>query len=168
MTEAEKKMKKYTNAIERRLNLPREVRNRVMSDLVSSIAARRESGMTDGEIYAELGSPKKAAADLNAQMKEFAYRKSPWRFVFAACAAYGAAELLGSLIAWILYFVLKIRVMQQEAYSIGIIGGADGPTAIFVTTPDWMHYMIPLLLLTVGIWGFLRFSKCRQKNQKEA
>ena len=40
MTDAEKKMKRYVNAIERRLNLPREVKARVMSDLASSIAAR--------------------------------------------------------------------------------------------------------------------------------
>ena len=44
MTEAEKKMKRYVNAIERRLNLPPEVKARVMSDFASSIAARREAG----------------------------------------------------------------------------------------------------------------------------
>ena len=84
MTEAEKKMKCYVNAVERRLNLPREVKARVMSDFSSAIQACREAGMSDEAIYAELGTPKKAAADLNEQMKEFAYRKSPWRFLSAA------------------------------------------------------------------------------------
>ena len=65
MTQAEKKMKNYVNAVERRLNLPREIKARVMSDFQSSIVARREAGQTDGEIYAELGTPAKAAADLN-------------------------------------------------------------------------------------------------------
>ena len=46
MTEAEKKMKKYTSSIERRLNLPRKIKARVMSDFSSSIEARREAGMT--------------------------------------------------------------------------------------------------------------------------
>ena len=77
MTQAEKKMKRYVNAIERRLNLPLEVKGRVMSDFGSSIAARREAGQTDEEIYTELGDPKKVAAELNEQMQEFAYRKSP-------------------------------------------------------------------------------------------
>jgi len=163
MTEAEKKMKKYVNAVERRLNLPRDLKTRVMSDFLSSIQARRESGMTDEAIYAELGSPKKAAADLNEQMKDFVYRKSPWRFLFAAAAAYGAAELLGSLWAWILYLIFRTQVTSLESASIGIIGGADGPTAIFVTTPGWTGYILPVLALTIGIWGFLRLRKCKQK-----
>ena len=172
MTEAEKKMKKYVTAVERRLNLPREVKARVMSDFSSSIQARREAGMSDEAIYAELGAPKKAAADLNEQMKEFAYRKSPWRFLFAAAAAYGAVQLLGVLWGYLVYFwyrlvysdmVLGIGMTTTESSSIGIIGGADGPTAIFVTTPIWMHYILPVLALVIGIWGFLRLRKCKQK-----
>jgi len=164
MTEEQKTMKKYTGAVERRLNLPREVRARVMSDLISSIQARREAGMTDEEIYAELGTPKKVAADLNEQMMEFAYRKSPWRFLFAVAAAYGAAELLGNLWAWILYRAFQLQMASQEAASIGIIGGADGPTAIFVTTPGWTHSILPVVLLILGTWGFLRLRKCQQKE----
>lgn len=167
MTDAEKKMKKYIRAVERRLNLPKDIKARVMSDFASSIEVRRESGMTDEAIYAELGEPKKAAADLNEQMKEYTYRKSPWRFLFMACAAYGGAKLLNGL--WtrvmLLYWIHRAEAMMSpsEQYSVGVIGGADGPTAIFVTTPDWMHWLIPLLLLVVGIWGFLRLRKCKQK-----
>jgi len=165
MTNAEKKMKRYANAVERRLNLPRDVKNRVMSDFISDIQARRETGMTDEEIYAELGTPKQAAANLNEQMKEYTYRKSPWRFLFAAAAIYGAAKLLPGLWVNIFYWIFRVQAMltPNEAASIGIIGGADGPTAIFVTTPGWMHYVVPVLLLTVGIWGFLRLCRCRQK-----
>ena len=164
MTDAEKKMKKYTNSVERKLNLPKAVRARVMSDFISSIQARRESGMTDEQIYAELGAPPKAAADLSEQMKEYAYRKSPWRFLFAAIAAYGAAEILSGLFAWIYTLFLQGGFsLFSEAASIGIIGGADGPTAIFVTTPGWMHYINPVLFLMIGIWGFLRLRKCKRK-----
>ena len=169
MTDAEKKMKKYVNAVERRLNLPREIKARVMSDFSSSIQARRESGLSDEEIYAELGSPKKAAADLNEQMKEYTYRKSPWRFVFLACAAYGGAKLLGglwvNLVYWfcVLFMDIRSQFVPNEAYSIGVIGGADGPTAIFLTTPVWMHYLLPAAALAVGIWGYLRLRKCRKK-----
>ena len=164
MTEQQKKMKQYVNAVARRLNLPGDIKARVMSDFSSSIQARRESGMTDEEIYTELGTPKKAAADLNEQMREYAYRKSPWRFLFAACAIYGVAELLGSLIAWIAYLAIADPVLSvTEAASMGIIGGADGPTAIFVTTPEWTGYVLPLLALAIGIAGYLRLRKCRQK-----
>ena len=162
MTEAEKKMKKYCNRVERRLNLPRDVKARVMMDFQSSIQARREAGMTDEDIMAELGTPKKAAADLNEQMKEYAYRKSPWRFLFAAMAIYSGWELFGGLAAALLYLAMSDPLSQ--AGSVGIIGGADGPTAIFVTTrvPEWYHFGIPLMLLLVGILGYYRLRKCKQ------
>ena len=50
-----------------------------------------------------------------------------------------------------------------EAASIGIIGGADGPTAIFVTSPTWTHWVVPALILVLGIYGFRRLCKCKQK-----
>ena len=135
MTQAEKKMKNYVNAVERRLNLPREIKARVMSDFQSSIVARREAGQTDEEIYAELGTPAKAAADLNEQMKDYTYRKSPWRFLFLGIAAIGGVRLLyDGFVSLIGYFILHRELVQSGgAAAIGIIGGADGPTAIFVT-----------------------------------
>lgn len=163
MTEEEKRMKHYTSAIERRLNLPKEIKMRVMSDLISAIEARREAGKTDEEIYAELGSPQKAAADLNEQMKEYAYRKSPWRFVFAVLAFFGGAELLGTLAVWILALLWTAPGLAVgEAASIGVIGGADGPTAIFVTSPSWMAYIRPAAMLLLGVFGYWNLKKCRQ------
>lgn len=163
MTPEEKKMKRYCNAVERRLNLPREIKARVMTDFASSIQARREAGMTDEEIYAELGTPKKAAAELNDQMKEYAYRKSPWRFLFAVLAIYGGWELLWGIVGQILVYVFTKQ--HSDASSVGIIGGADGPTAVFVTysTPEWFHFALYGVIAAVGIWGFLRLRKCSQK-----
>ena len=54
----DKAMKKYIKSVERRLNLPKDIKKRVMSDLESDILARQEAGMTDEAILAELGSPK--------------------------------------------------------------------------------------------------------------
>ncbi len=163
MTEAEKKMKQYVNKVERKLNLPRDIKARVMSDFSSSIAARREAGLTDEEIYAELGSPKEAAAALNEQMKEFTYRKSPWRFLFGALAVYGVAELLGQLFGKVLFAVSFPQLNQSS--SVGIIGGADGPTAIFVTTAirPVQYDLAMAALVILGLWGFFRLKKCKQK-----
>jgi len=163
MTEQERKMKKYMNAIERRLNFPLTIKARVMSDFSSAVTARREAGLTDDEIYAEFGTPQKAAADINEQMKEYAYRKSPWRFVFAALAVIGGLRLLDKLWTQVVVWWATGFFTHSEAASIGIIGGADGPTAIFVTSPPWTHWAIPLLLLAAGILGFVRLSKCKQK-----
>ncbi len=164
MTQAEKKMKKYVNAVERRLNLPLKIKARVMSDFQSSIAARREAGQTDEEIYAELGTPAKAAADLNEQMKDYAYRKSPWRFLFLGIAAIGGVRLLyDGFVSLIGYFLL--RRQSGGAATIGIIGGADGPTAIFVTTPAWTRPAWMAALLIAGVVGYLLLRRCKAKSK---
>ena len=166
MTAEDKKMRRYTAAVARRLDLPREIRSRVMADFADAISDRKAAGRTDAEIYEEFGTPKKAAADLNEKMKAFTYRKSPWRYLFAVCAAYGAAKILGAL--WVNLIYLGVRVWdhfspQMMAVSVGVIGGADGPTAIFVTTPPWVHYLLPLVMLALGIFGFVRLSRCKRK-----
>ena len=155
-------IEKYLKAVGRRLNLPKDVKERVMSDFVSSVRARQEAGQSDEQILTELGSPRKAAADLNEQMKEFAYRKSIWRFFFAGVAAYGAAKILKLLLGQLLYWFMQIP-MRQETASIGVIGGADGPTAVFVTSSPATGYIVAVVLLVVGIWGFFRLCRCKKK-----
>ena len=164
MTQAEKKMKSYVNAVERRLNLPREIKARVMSDFQSSIVARREAGQSDEEIYAELGTPAKAAADLNEQMKDYAYRKSPWRFLFLGIGAIGGVRLLyDGVVSLIGYFILHRELVQSGgAASIGIM---DGPTAIFVTTPAWTRPAWMAALLIVGVVGYLLLRRCKARSK---
>ncbi len=165
MTKEQKKMKRYMTAIERRLNLPREVRARVMTDLQSSVAARREAGQTDEQIYAELGTPKAVAAELNDQMKEYAYTKSKWRWAALAAAVIAGLMLIFKGVVGLLVWLLNLTV--NEAGSLGIIGGADGPTAIFVTgitttgsvDSDWI---VCVLLLVMGIVGWWKLSRIKK------
>ena len=165
MTQAEKKMKSYVNAVERRLNLPRGIKARVMSDFQSSIVARREAGQSDEEIYAELGTPAKAAADLNEQMKDYTYRKSPWRFLFLGIAAIGGVRLLYDGFVSLIGYVVLRRELVQNGSAIGIIGGADGPTAIFVTTPAWTRPAWMAALLIIGVVGYLLLRRCKAKSK---
>ena len=72
-------VKNYLKSVQRRLRLPKDIRLRVMADFAGAVESRREAGKTDEEIFAELGSPKEAAMQLNEQMKEYAWKKSPWR-----------------------------------------------------------------------------------------
>ena len=161
MTNEQKKMKKYMTAIERRLNLPREVRARVMTDLQSSVAARREAGQTDGEIFADLGTPASVAAELNEQMKEYAYARSKWRWAALAGAVIAAVMLVFEGITGLLVWLLNASV--NESNSLGIIGGADGPTAIFVTTApggyDWLLWVLVLAMCLLGWWKLNRIKK---------
>lgn len=162
MTEQQKKMKKYCNAVERRLNLPRNVKARVMNDFASSIAARREAGDSDEQIFAELGTAKEAAALLNEQMKEYAYRKSKWRWLALAAAVLSGAVLIWTrLVNWLMTALFTLSLGENQ--SLGIIGGADGPTAIFVTTTLRSDYEIWLLsaIMIAGLaaWWYLGHLK---------
>lgn len=164
MTDQEKKIKRYIRAVERRLNMPRDVRERVMGDFTSTVSARLEQGGSAEEIIASLGRPKEAAAQLNEQMKEFTYRKSPWRFAFLAAAAASGVYLLGKAAQMALVYHLT----GSEAASMGVIGGADGPTAIFVTTsvePLSVEagLLLAAVLLVAGVLGYRRFCRCRKK-----
>ena len=155
-------MKKYTRSVKRRLNMPRDVQERVMNDFISSIQGRREAGQTDEQIYAELGSAKKVAAELNEQMKEYTYIKSPWRWLCFVLILLCCLSLIFGGFFNVLTYGMNLSVNS----SIGIIGGADGPTAIFVTSsPDAFLYQagITLLLLVMGILGVYRLSRCPRK-----
>ena len=87
--------------------------------------------------------------------------KNPWRFLFLAIGSYGALKLLGGIWVNVLYFLMRTQstIYASEAYSVGIIGGADGPTAVFVTTPVWISYILPVVCLIVGAVGFLKLRK---------
>ena len=166
MTQQQKKMKQYCNAIERRLNLPRDIKHRVMADFAGSIQERREAGQTDEEIYAEFGTPKQAAAELNEQMKEYAYRKSPWRWLFLGLACLSGTYLVLSKLLLTFGMILSsFRWRPGESASIGIIGGADGPTAVFVTSRPGFDWEVAIIwaVVVVCVLVFLRLRKCKQK-----
>lgn len=163
MTEAEKKMKKYLRAVKRKLNLPSDVKKRVMTDFVSSIESRREAGKSDGEIYAELGSPAEAAAGLNEQMKEYAYSKSPWRWVCLALVIICALSLLFRGGLGLLAVVLSFFLYDPD---VGAIGSSDGPTQIFIAMPQdsMIHSMVmTALVLVMSIIGFHYLGHMRKK-----
>ena len=76
--------------------------------------------------------------------------------IFCALALCSGLELLGCLTVWFIGDVMGgISFSVSAANSIGIIGGADGPTSVFITAkagPAWQ----PLLwsvLLAAGLWG---------------
>lgn len=157
----EKATASYLSRVRRYLNLPRERKDQVIQELTASITERKAQGLSEAEILQEMGSPRQVAAAWNEQLKEYAYRKSPWRFAFLAMACYGALEVLMGIAAKILY--LSFSDPFAQASSIGIIGGADGPTAIFVTTSVRPASFIYVILLLVGIVGYGLLCRCKKK-----
>ena len=81
---------------------------------------------------------------------------SRWRWFFLGLAILSS---LGLLYRRFRGFLLALTM--PKAATIGIIGGADGPTAIFVTSkfsPTLMG-ILSLLGLVVGIVGFVLLEK---------
>lgn len=156
-------MEKYLRSVRRRLNMPKALKDRVMTDFRSSVEARLEDGQSIETILAELGSPKDAAAELNRQMQEYTYKKSPWRWVCLLLAVISCFCLAYRGLPGLLLMLFN---KANNATSVGIIGGADGPTAIFVTTsPDVFLYRFALygLLLILSIIGFIALGKLKRK-----
>lgn len=84
MTEEQKKIKKYVNAIEWHLKVPLEIKARINSDIGTEIHLRLEAGKTIDEVMAEMGTPKEVAQRFNTELKEQTLRKHPLRFLFLA------------------------------------------------------------------------------------
>lgn len=148
-----KQLQKYIRAVERRLCLPRELRERVISDFTTSITARLEQGETPQTVLASLGSAREAASELNEQMKEFTYRRSPWRFAFLGLAIVSLICLIPQL--WMMWFTNAVTGLENA--SIAVIGGADGPTSIMIASnpsPD-AGLAVWFVLLVIGAAGFV-------------
>lgn len=122
-------IKRYVNAIEARLALPLRDKARVMSDISSTIEARHEAGESYEEIMKDMGAPDEVAAQFNEEMAPGARAKTPLRFVPLVLAA-------ATCVPAVFQAISSIAVTQLLAANgtIGIIGGADGPTAVFVTS----------------------------------
>lgn len=144
-------VKRYMNAIERRLHADRQTRVRMMTELAGDFQSRREAGQRDEEIMAELGTPEEVAAQFNEALGSAGARPaSRWRWAFVVLA--------------VLVFLLPLAAQAfarlwwaPEAASIGIIGGADGPTAIYVAAGPAAGFsplvFLPWLLgCAAGFW----------------
>ena len=156
-------MKKYIRAVNRRLNMPKDLRKRVLNDLESSVNSSLEAGQSLDEILQEFGSPKEAAAELNRQMQEYTYKKSPWRWgcLILMIVSFLSVCLKGTL------GLLTHLFNFQTSHSIGIVGAADGPTAIFVTAPDGYYTqqtIIAAILLIMSTLGFWALSRIKHKQ----
>lgn len=90
-------------------------------------------------------------------------KKKILRLLCLGLAVWGAVKVFPGIFANLLFlwFNLKANFSSNSAYSVGIIGGADGPTAIFLTGPVWVYYVIPVLAIVVGVFGYLKLRKTK-------
>ena len=85
-------------------------------------------------------------------------------FLFAAMSVSGALGLIyEGIVRWILLRIC-VKIPDMEAASIGIIGGADGPTAVFLTgAPSSIaEPVLFVLLLAAGLIGLICLKRIRK------
>lgn len=83
--------------------------------------------------------------------------------ISAVMTAFGGLGLMYRGIRWC-WQVSKLFAAATGAVSVGIIGGADGPTAIYMTSSlHHMHWPVYLILALAGIAGLLW---CRRKRKE--
>lgn len=86
-----------------------------------------------------------------------------WRILLLLLLLLTIISLLGDFAAWLIRLHGGLSFSVNHAATIGIIGGADGPTAIFVTAsgaPLW-QIMLKLFALTLSLLG-LKYLKKRK------
>lgn len=149
-------VKRYVNTVERNLRLDRATRLRVMNDLASDLQSRLDAGETLEDIRADLGDARTLAETLNREFADHRDNASPWRWAFLVLAIFLA-----------LVFAVNGLSARQEAASIGIIGGADGPTAIYVTTQyPLMSGLRDLAWLVTLVGGYWLLGPARRGSRK--
>lgn len=84
-------------------------------------------------------------------------------FVDVSCIIYGLVGIFIRVISWSVTFFGLGTVAVGKSSTIGVIGGADGPTAVFVTSSPWTGVIIPLLALVAGVVGIVFFLKKKMK-----
>ena len=101
------------------------------------------------------------AAKLELLNEQFAKRaersRKIWRWVFGAVGCVSAVALLCTIVP-LVYCLLDANATLGSNGSIGIIGGADGPTAIFVssTLVNVPSLILSVLLLAAAAVGFYK------------
>lgn len=144
-------IQKYMNILRRKLRIPSKIKKRVLSDFSTGIYARMENGEPWEMIYTSLGTPADVAAEINSQMQQYTYRKSPWRFVCLIIGILGCLYFLSGEI-----FSTLLLPSSSVSYDIGIIGGADGPTEVFISaSPSILPWLLGALFLVAGIILYL-------------
>ena len=69
-------------------------------------------------------------------------------------------------IKYILQAIIEVETNVNSAYSIGIIGGADGPTAIYLTSknPAKFKYILMIIFFAITIFFAMKWKNTLNKQ----
>lgn len=116
-----------------------------------------ENGFSEEEALARIGSPEQIAREIleNASPDNFRRRDIPGRVLICLSA-----------LLLIFAIVDQLQAHTRTAASISIIGGADGPTSIFlagkISTATFLYPLAGVMILITAIYYLVR----RRRNSK--
>ena len=160
------KREEFLKALEKALGrLKKAERLKYVESYRELLADMIESGIPEEEAVAKQGNVKNIAAEILANAAPGEKRRDVCGIVLVVFSAVMVLfSVFASLNEWILSQVLTLlfNIHPNELASIGIIGGADGPTAIFVSSVSgdmWFVWLPTVLVTAATIWYFVRKRK---------
>ena len=143
---------KYIKQVKKQLAVPASKRKTVLQDLEKTFASAAEHGETEQQVIARLGTPEQFAAGIEEQLgidrkKRLKTRTIIWTTICLVVAVIG--------------FSVYLTIQQEMIGAIGIIGGADGPTAILVSGPgidiSLLVLIVAAVALVLAVIGLIRY-----------
>ena len=133
----------YIKKVKRALICPAKMKKVLLRDLEEIFSSAAEHGESEAEVIARLGSPDDYAKAMEESLGIDRKR------ILRRCALLGILPpALLAPVFFLLYRIAAPFTIKSNQMSVGIIGGADGPTSIMVTTAPASPYTvyIPLAL----------------------
>ena len=157
------KQETFLKALEKSLGrLKKSERIKYVESYRELLADLMENGFSEEDAVAKQGDVKVIAAEILAGAAQEEKKKELGGVLLLAASAVmivlSAAALFND---WIVSRILTavFNFGSAESSSIGIIGGADGPTAIFVASSpsdSWLICIPTIIVVAVTIWHFVR------------
>ena len=160
------RQEEFLKALEKALGkLKKSERLKYVESYRELLADMMESGISEADAVAKQGDVKAIAAEIVAGAAPNEKRRDVCGVLLVIFSAVMVLfSLFASLNDWILSRVLTMlfNIGPNESASIGIIGGADGPTAIFVSSVSgdtWFVWLPTIIVVAATIWYFVRKRK---------
>lgn len=140
----------YIKRVKAALSVSRRSKQEIVRDLEEIFSSALEHGETEQEVIERLGMPREFARSMEEQLGIDAEARRKKQRVRMAVLFIAAAVFFGTAA------VIFSYITAQAALPVGVIGGADGPTAIFVTAAPGLN-LINLFLLLGGAFLLAAF-----------
>ncbi len=143
---------KYIKQVKKRLAVPSSKRKTVLQDLEKTFASAAENGETEQQVIARLGTPEQFVAGIEKQLGIDRAKYIKTRTIVSTVICLAVA---------VIGFSVYLTIQQEMIGAIGIIGGADGPTAIIVSGPGFDISLLVLIVaavaLVLAVIGLIRY-----------